>query len=268
MSFRLKIILGVTAIQTVLLVILIWNGLNVLQASSEEALLKRTYTITKLFATSTQAAVLATDLATLESFLGELLSNPGIVYARVLTKQGVLAERGEKQALAKKFVADTSLASTANDDVFDAYADIAVSGEHYGRVEIGFSTLAIEQLISHDLPEMFDLSDTCLRIWVQPSEQSSQANLVFSETSEEVKTWIASRTQAYCGKPPAIVGENWFIEPAASLAIIGLHQTNLFGFLALASDSDNRFYEEMGTDFLTKMSELISAALSRHLMLP
>ena len=148
MSFRLKIILGVTAIQTVLLVILIWNGLNVLQASSEEALLKRTYTITKLFATSTQAAVLATDLATLESFVGELLSNPGIVYARVLTKQGVLAERGEKQALAKKFVADTSLASTANDDLFDAYADIAVSGEHYGRVEIGFSTLAIEQLIS------------------------------------------------------------------------------------------------------------------------
>lgn len=126
---------------------------------------------------------------------------------------------------------------------------------------------AIEQLISHDLPEMFDLSDTCLRIWVQPLEQSSQANLVFSKTSEEVKTWIASRTQAYCGKPPAIVADDWFIEPAASMAIIGLHQANLFGFLALASDSDNRFYDEMGTDFLSKMSELISAALSRHLAL-
>ncbi len=131
---------------------------------------------------------------------------------------------------------------------------------------------AIEQLISHDLPEMFDLSDTCLRIWVQPSNQSSKANLVFSETSEVVKTWIASRTQAYCGKPPAIVGDDWFIEPAASLAIIGLHQPDqyqpsLFGFLALASDRDSRFYEEMGTDFLNKMSELISAALSRHLEL-
>jgi uncharacterized protein YigA (DUF484 family) len=73
---------------------------------------------------------------------------------------------------------------------------------------------AIEQLISHDLPEMFDLSDTCLRIWVQPSEQSSQANLVFSETPEAIKTWFNSRKQAYCGKPPAIVGEDWFIEPA------------------------------------------------------
>jgi uncharacterized protein YigA (DUF484 family) len=124
---------------------------------------------------------------------------------------------------------------------------------------------AIEQLISHDLPEMFDLTDTCLRIWVKPLQQSNQANLVFSETPEVVKTWIASLNQPYCGKPPAIVGDDWFIEPAASLAIIGLRQPNLFGFLALASDSDSRFYEEMGTDFLIKMSEIISAALSRHL---
>jgi uncharacterized protein YigA (DUF484 family) len=120
-------------------------------------------------------------------------------------------------------------------------------------------------LISHDLPEMFDLTDTCLRIWVKPLQQSNQANLVFSETPEVVKTWIASLNQPYCGKPPAIVGDDWFIEPAASLAIIGLRQPNLFGFLALASDSDSRFYEEMGTDFLIKMSEIISAALSRHL---
>lgn len=126
---------------------------------------------------------------------------------------------------------------------------------------------AIEQLISHDLPEMFDLSDTCLRIWAKPLDQSSQANLVFNETSEVIKTWIASRTASYCGTPPDIVGDDWFIEPAASLAIIGLHQPHLFGFLALASDSDKHFYSEMGTDFLNKIGELVSAALSRHLNL-
>lgn len=86
MSFRLKIVFGVAALQTFLLVILIWNALSVLQASSEDALLKRTYTTTKLFASTTQAAVLTTDIAALESFVEELLSNPGIVYARVLTK--------------------------------------------------------------------------------------------------------------------------------------------------------------------------------------
>jgi len=149
MSFRLKIILGVAAIQAVLLSILIWNGLNTLKESNEDALLKRTQTTVKLFASTAKAAVLATDLAALESFVNEVLSNPGIVYARVLSKQGVLAEGGEKPVLARKFVADTSLASTANDGVFDAYADITVSGEKYGRVEIGFSTTAIQRLIEN-----------------------------------------------------------------------------------------------------------------------
>ncbi|MES2500462.1 MAG: DUF484 family protein [Pseudomonadota bacterium] len=124
---------------------------------------------------------------------------------------------------------------------------------------------AIEQLISHDLPEFFDLSDTCLRIWVQPLTQASQANLVFSETSEMVKTWIVALTKPYCGKSPEIVCEDWFIDPPASLAIIPLHHVALFGFLALASDNENHFYSEMGTDFLNKIGELVSAALSRHL---
>jgi uncharacterized protein len=124
---------------------------------------------------------------------------------------------------------------------------------------------AIEQLISHDLPELFDLSDTCLRVWVQPLEQSSQANLVFSETPAVIKTWVDALATPYCGKPPAIVGDDWFIDPATTLTIIPLRHTQLFGFLALASDSENRFYENMGTDFLNKIGELVSAALSRQL---
>ena len=157
MSLRLKIVLGVAAIQAVLLAVLIWSGLNDLKASSEEALLTRTYSTARLFASTTQTAVLTTDLATLEGFVQELLSNPGIVYARVLSKQGVLAEGGEKQALARKFVADTSLASAANDGVFDAYADIAVFGVKYGRVELGFSTTAIQELIAQSRAKSFSL---------------------------------------------------------------------------------------------------------------
>ena len=157
MSFRMKIILGVSAIQAVLLVILIWNALNALTASNEEALLKRTDTTVKLFASTTQAAVLATDLAALESFVKEVLSNPGIVYARVLSNQGVLAEGGDKQALARKFIADTRLMSATNDGVFDTYADIQVAGEKYGRIEMGFSTKSIQQLIADVRIKLFAL---------------------------------------------------------------------------------------------------------------
>lgn len=123
----------------------------------------------------------------------------------------------------------------------------------------------IEQLVSHDLPEFFDLSDTCLRIWVGPLQQTSQANLVFSETSNEVKTWIGALNKPYCGKLPAIASDDWFIDSPTTLAIVPLKNAQLFGFLSLASDSENRFYEGMGTDFLNKIGDIVSAALSRQL---
>ena len=148
MSFRWKIILGVAIVQAILLIILIWSGLNALEKSSEDELIKRTATTGKLFASTASAAVLTTDLASLESFIGEILSNPDIVYARVLSKQGVLlAEGGDKRVLAHPFVADRSFDSAKNDGVFDTAADIVVSGKHYGRVEIGFSILASQTLI-------------------------------------------------------------------------------------------------------------------------
>ncbi len=129
----------------------------------------------------------------------------------------------------------------------------------------------IEQLISHHLPEKFDLTDTCLRVWAAPLDRANQSNLVFSDISDDAKAWLATLSQAYCGAPPAIASDDWFIEPAASVAIIPLtitHSTKqLIGFLALASDSKNRFYEEMGADFLNKVGELISAALTRHIAL-
>lgn len=148
MPFRWKLILGVSAIQAGLLIVLIWNGLSVLQHSSEDGLLLRAQTSAKLFASTAQGAVLATDIAALESIVGEVLSNPGITYARVVSKQGVLAEGGGRSELARQFEADTSLASTANDGVFDTTADIVVAGEQYGRVEIGIATDAIQTLIA------------------------------------------------------------------------------------------------------------------------
>ena len=157
MSFRMKIILGVSAIQAVLLAILIWNALNTLTASNTEALLKRTDTTVKLFSSTTQAAVLATDLATLESFVKAVLSNPGIVYARVLSNHGVLAEGGDKQVLARNFIADSSLASAADDGVYDAYTNIVVAGEKYGRIEMGFSTQSIQRLIADSRLKLFSL---------------------------------------------------------------------------------------------------------------
>lgn len=124
---------------------------------------------------------------------------------------------------------------------------------------------ALEQLISHDLPEHFELSDTCLRIWANPLNADNMNNLVFSNVSDEAKTWVASQITPYCGQAPEIVEENWFLEPAASMALIPLRAQQTIGFLALASDDEKRFFAEMGTDFLSKIGEIVSASLSRSL---
>jgi uncharacterized protein YigA (DUF484 family) len=123
----------------------------------------------------------------------------------------------------------------------------------------------IEQLVSSLLPEHFNLSDTCLRIWAKPVDPEDNTNLVFSEVPEETKTWIASLAQPYCGLSTALVAEDWFIEPASSIALIPLKLKKSIGFLALSSDDANRFYADKGTDFLTRIGEILSAALSRHL---
>ena len=123
----------------------------------------------------------------------------------------------------------------------------------------------IEQSISDLLPEIFDISETCMRIWAHPLDSRNRANLVFSAVSEQTKTWVTALNQPYCGKQPEIATDDWFIEPAASIALIPLHDVHHIGFLALASEDKNRFYTEMGTDFLSKVGEILSAALSRHL---
>ncbi len=139
MSFRLKTILGIASIEAVLLSILIWSSLDLLGSSNEARLIEHASTTATLFATTTKDAVLATDLASLESFVEEVLKNPGLVYARVLGSDGVLAQGGDAATLARPFVADSSL-DTATDGVFDSFAGIREGGIDFGRVEIGIST--------------------------------------------------------------------------------------------------------------------------------
>jgi len=148
MSFRLKAILGIAVIQAILLMVMIWNGIGILTSTNEQELLKRSSTTASLFSSSAQGAVLGMDFAALESLVKHILANPGIVYARVLDKQGkVMAEGGQAQALARHFVADRRF-KDVTDGVFDATADIVVSDETYGRVEIGLSIDSINASIN------------------------------------------------------------------------------------------------------------------------
>ncbi|WP_054774704.1 PAS domain S-box protein [Methylogaea oryzae] len=147
MSFRLKTILGIACIETVLLLMLLLSSLAYLRESNQDELRQRTTTATTLFATATRDAVLSTDLARLEELVQDFLKNPGVLYVRVADSDRVLVQGGDDAALARPFVADGDF-DRVDDGVFDAVVDIRVGAENYGRVEVGMSVAAIQAVIA------------------------------------------------------------------------------------------------------------------------
>jgi len=89
--------------------------------------------------------------------------------------------------------------------------------------------------------------------------------------SDDAKTFASSLTQPYCGVNSGFEAANWLEDKslALSLALLPLRSGPLnstepaFGMLVLASPDPQRFQAGMGTDFLERIAELASAALSR-----
>ncbi|MEM7216770.1 MAG: ATP-binding protein [Pseudomonadota bacterium] len=142
-SLRAKTIIGIATIEAALLLALVITATNFMGERANEDLVKFARTTSTLFATTTKDAVLSFDLASLDSFVAEVLKNPDIAYARVVGGQGeVFAEGGAALRSDTPFRADVDVAGV-DDGVFDAFAEIEEGGEVYGRVEIGVSVSAI-----------------------------------------------------------------------------------------------------------------------------
>jgi PAS domain S-box-containing protein len=147
MSFRLKTILGIAVIEAFTLSLLIWTSLNFLKTSNETALMERASTTAVMFATMSTDAVLSFDLASLDSFIVELLKNPGVVYGRIISSsEGLLAEGGDREVLKRPFAADTNFRSIV-DSVYDLESDITIDGHTYGVVQVGMSAKALQNLL-------------------------------------------------------------------------------------------------------------------------
>jgi signal transduction histidine kinase len=145
MSLRNKTIFGIAIIEALLLIILISVTLNFMRTTINDGLTKRASTAAQLFATTTKDAVLSYDLASLDAFVTEVMTNPDIQYARVLDADGlVFSEKGTPEALTKAFKADDQV-EAIDDDIFDTFALIKESGVVYGRVEIGIGVAGIRE---------------------------------------------------------------------------------------------------------------------------
>jgi uncharacterized protein YigA (DUF484 family) len=84
-----------------------------------------------------------------------------------------------------------------------------------------------------------------------------------------VKSFAGSLTLPYCGVNAGFEAVQWLDDAPTvkSVALVPLrHGDEAFGLLVLGSPDPTRYAAEMGTEFLMRMGETASAALSRMLM--
>lgn len=140
MSFRLKTIVGVALIESVLLFLLVFYSLQLLKNSNVAEFTARAHTTATLLAATTRTAVLAQDAAALDHVLRTAIEHSGALYARVRDSAGrVLAQAGSPVAPTPTALPDPR-PEEMRDGVFHTFADIGESGVRFGRIELGFAT--------------------------------------------------------------------------------------------------------------------------------
>ena len=158
MSFRLKTILGIAIIEGVLLIFMVVNAQRYLRDSNQEQFIQKAAATATLFSQAIKNAVIATDLALLDSFTNEILKSSEIVYVRVLGQDDLLlAQAGDANTNEQSFMMDRSFADI-DDGVFDTQSPISESGYDFGRVEIGFASGEITALLTNSMKTLSSIA--------------------------------------------------------------------------------------------------------------
>ena len=125
-----------------------------------------------------------------------------------------------------------------------------------------------DRLIS-EMRVQFGLPQVGIKVWDVAPAYAEEA---FAQgLSEDAKTFASSLTQPYCGANVGFESIAWLEDAsqAMSVALIPLRSGRVnradsaFGMLVLGSPDPQRFHAGMGTDFLERIAEISSAALSR-----
>ena len=126
----------------------------------------------------------------------------------------------------------------------------------------------LPDVLVRELLHYFLIPQGGVRVWGGAQLFST---MPFAQTvSDDVKSFAGSLTVPYCGVNSGFEAAQWLEEPAGamSMALIPLRETGstgAFGMLVLASPDPTRYTADMGTEFLARIGEIASAALSRLL---
>lgn len=122
--------------------------------------------------------------------------------------------------------------------------------------------------MADEIETQFLVPQVAIKVWgVSPA--FAQADFALG-VNEDTRRFASSLSEPFCGVNSGFEVVNWLNSPAdvKSLAILPLRAGLIgsteaaFGLLVLASPDVQRFNNTMGTDFLARLAELASAALS------
>jgi len=134
----------------------------------------------------------------------------------------------------------------------------------------------LPQAVVQGIERHFDVPQTAIRVWDVAFEYTEHD--FAQDASDDVRAFASSLTMPFCGpnlgfEPaswlPRVAVEEGDSMAAQSLALLPLRggsidsATPAFGLLVLGSPDAQRFDATMGTEFLSRMAELASAALQR-----
>ena len=124
---------------------------------------------------------------------------------------------------------------------------------------------AVIHLLNFHLKDDFSIPHFALRLWHKPDHVDNLPE--FAAVSEELQIYAETLNQPYCGSTAGFGTSSWFGEHITlirSQALIPLRNGGgTIGLIAMGSEESQRFFAGMGTLFLERIGEMVSAALAR-----
>lgn len=143
MKLRTKTVIGVAVIEAIAAAVLLYLMLSYIADTNYDAAEKRAQSTADLLASSLTDAVLAFDLATIESVAKTVISQEDITHVRVVERSGIAMAEVFRDGndSSQRFALDAT-------DSLEATAPIALGDELRATVSVGINTAYIPELIS------------------------------------------------------------------------------------------------------------------------
>lgn len=118
------------------------------------------------------------------------------------------------------------------------------------------------QAAAASLREDFNVPHVAIRLWRGAGDAAE-----YAPVSAAIHEYAAGLDLPFCGPNDRFEAAEWFgVDPSQirSMALCALRDdAGVFGILALGTEDPQRFYPEMGTLYLARIAELISASLGQ-----